>query len=180
MPPIKVRLTDNDGGTYGSGASGPGEPEDSAFASNIKDFIEFHRYIADHESPETRAAQFQLGILFYTGNAVKVTIPRDYVKAGGYLKKVAEGFFTPKLTTKEAILEAKEQKKREGHIRDVEDAALAAALLGKMYWRGEGFKANELEALNWFSKAAILVRVLAVARYCESCSGDMRRPRSAN
>lgn len=57
MPPIKGRLTDNDGGTYGYGASGPGEPEDSAFASNIKDFIEFHRYIADGENPEARAAQ---------------------------------------------------------------------------------------------------------------------------
>jgi hypothetical protein len=57
MPPIKGRLTDNDGGTYGSGASGPGEPEDSAFASNIKDFIEFHRYIADGENSEARAAQ---------------------------------------------------------------------------------------------------------------------------
>ncbi|KAK5799663.1 hypothetical protein F5H01DRAFT_356623 [Linnemannia elongata] len=162
MPPIKGRLTDNDGGTYGAGASGPGEPEDSAFASNIKDFIEFHRYIADGDSPEARAAQFQLGILFYTGNAVKVTIPRDYVKAGGYLKKVAESFFTPKLNTNEAILEAKDQKKREGKGRDVEDAALAAALLGKMYWRGEGFKASESEALRWFNKAAILENPVAL------------------
>ncbi|KAF9135672.1 ERAD-associated protein, partial [Mortierella sp. 14UC] len=162
MPPIKGRLTDNDGGTYGSGASGPGEPEDNAFASNIKDFIEFHRYIADADNPEARSAQFQLGILFYTGNAVKVTIPRDYVKAGGYLKKVAEGFFTPKLTTSEAILEAKEQRKREGRLRDVEDAALAAALLGKMYWRGEGFKASESEALYWFIKAAILDNPVAL------------------
>lgn len=88
---------------------------------------------------------------------MKVTIPRDYVKAGGYLKKVAESFFTPKLNTNEAILEAKDQKKREGKGRDVEDAALAAALLGKMYWRGEGFKASESEALRWFNKAAILV-----------------------
>ena len=63
MPPIKARLTDNDGGTYGSGASGPGEPEDSAFASNIKDFIEFHRYIADGDSPEARAAQVQFRTL---------------------------------------------------------------------------------------------------------------------
>ncbi|KAK3845328.1 MAG: hypothetical protein J3R72DRAFT_436501 [Linnemannia gamsii] len=162
MPPIKGRLTDNDGGTYGSGASGPGEPEDSAFASNIKDFIEFHRYIADGENPEARAAQFQLGILFYTGNAVKVTIPRDYVKAGGYLKKVAEGFFTPKMTTDAAILEAKEQKKREGRIRDVDDAAFAAALLGKMYWRGEGFEASESEALYWFKKAALLDNAVAL------------------
>ncbi|KAF9930209.1 ERAD-associated protein [Linnemannia zychae] len=162
MPPIKGRLTDNDGGTYGSGASGPGTPEDSAFASNIKDFIEFHRYIADGDSAEARAAQFQLGILFYTGNAVKVTIPRDYVKAGGYLKKVAESFFTSKLTTSAAILEAKEQRRREGRIRDVDDAALAAALLGKMYWRGEGFKSSETEARFWFEKAAILDNPVAL------------------
>lgn len=88
---------------------------------------------------------------------MKVTIPRDYVKAGGYLKKVAESFFTPKLNTDAAILEAKEQRKREGRIRDVEDAVFAAALLGRMYWRGEGFKASESDALFWFKKAAILV-----------------------
>lgn len=91
---------------------------------------------------------------------MKVTIPRDYVKAGGYLKKVAESFFTPKLNTNAAILEARDQRKREGRIRDVDDAAFAAALLGKMYWRGEGFKASEAEALRWFNKAAILVSEL--------------------
>lgn len=99
---------------------------------------------------------------------MKVTIPRDYVKAGGYLKKVAESFFTPKLNTKATILEAKEQKKREGRIRDVEEATFAAALLGKMYWRGEGFKASEAEALFWFKKAAILVSSLYILYCCRA------------
>ncbi|KAF9091421.1 ERAD-associated protein [Mortierella sp. AD031] len=162
MPPIKGRLTDKDGGTYGSGASGPGEPENHALASNIEDFIEFHRFIAERENADARAAQFQLGILFYTGNAGTVTIPRDYVKAGGYLKKVADGFFTAKMTTKSAILEAKDQRKREGRGRDVEDAALAAALLGKMYWRGEGFDASEQQALEWFTKGAVLDNPVAL------------------
>ena len=57
MPSTKVRLTDTDGGTYGAGASGPGQPRSTALASDINDFIEFHRYIAIGDSPQARAAQ---------------------------------------------------------------------------------------------------------------------------
>lgn len=152
MPPTKVRLTDKDGGTYGAGASGPGTSQSSALISDINDFIEFHRYLAEGETPQARSAQFQLGILFYTGKAGSTTIPRDYEKAGKYLKKVAESFFTAKVSDQATILEAKKQKP------DVaQDAGVAAALLGKMYWRGEGYEANEATARTWFMKGSILV-----------------------
>ncbi|KAF9166621.1 ERAD-associated protein [Mortierella sp. AD011] len=146
MPPIKIRLTDGEGGTYGAGASGPGDPSPNVIASDIKDFIEFHRYIADGDNPQARAAQSQLGSLYYTGNAgPRTTIPRDYKEAARFLRMVTDAFFNGKTN----IAEAKEQRPKE-----VEDAGIAAALLGKMYWRGEGFEVDELQALNWFEKGA--------------------------
>ncbi|KAF9329239.1 ERAD-associated protein [Podila minutissima] len=157
MPPIKVRLTDKDGGTYGAGASGPGASQSSALTSDINDFIEFHRYLAEAETPQARSAQFQLGILFYTGNAGSTTIPRDYEKAGKYLKKVAESFFTAKVYDQATILEAKKQRPTEA-----QDAGLAAALLGKMYWRGEGYEVNEATARTWFMKGSILHNPVAL------------------
>jgi len=57
MPPTKVRLTDKDGGTYGAGASGPGQSQSSNLASDINDFIEFHRYLADGDTAQARPAQ---------------------------------------------------------------------------------------------------------------------------
>ncbi|KAG0356960.1 ERAD-associated protein [Podila minutissima] len=157
MPPTKVRLTDKDGGTYGAGASGPGASQSSALTSDINDFIEFHRYLAEAETPQARSAQFQLGILFYTGNAGSTTIPRDYEKAGKYLKKVAESFFTAKVYDQATILEAKKQRPTEA-----QDAGLAAALLGKMYWRGEGYEVNEATARTWFMKGSILHNPVAL------------------
>ncbi|KAG0041722.1 ERAD-associated protein [Gryganskiella cystojenkinii] len=157
MPPIVVRLTDSDGGTYGAGASGPGAPQSVALASDIKDFIEFHRYIAVGDSPQARAAQFQLGILFYTGNAGSTTIPRDFVKAGKYLRSVADSFFTAKVTDKKSILEA-----RKLHPKEAEDVGITAAWLGKMYWRGEGFEVDEAQALLWFTRGAILNNAVAL------------------
>ncbi|KAI7815806.1 hypothetical protein BC939DRAFT_482562 [Gamsiella multidivaricata] len=158
MPPIKVRLTDAEGGTYGAGASGPGTPSPNALASDIKDFMEFHRYIADRDSPQARAARFKLGFLYYTGNAGSTTtIPRDYQKAGNYLRQVADAFFNAKTSTKEAILEAREQRPLEA-----EDAGITAALLGKMYWRGEGYEVDEEQALKWFQKGALLDNPVAL------------------
>ncbi|KFH70671.1 hypothetical protein MVEG_03521 [Podila verticillata NRRL 6337] len=157
MPPTKVRLTDKDGGTYGAGASGPGQSQSSALASDINDFIEFHRYLADGDTAQARPAQFQLGILFYTGIAGSTTIPRDYEKAGKYLKKVAEAFFTAKMSDQAAILEAKKQRPKEA-----DDAGIAAALLGKMYWRGEGYEVNESTARSWFLKGSILHNPVAL------------------
>ncbi|KAG0006288.1 ERAD-associated protein [Modicella reniformis] len=158
MPPIKIRLTDGEGGTYGAGASGPGTPSTNALASDIRDFIEFRRYIAEKDSPQAKEARFQLGILFYTGNAGSTTtIPRDYQKAGKYLKLVADAFFNSKTSTTEAILEAKEQRPKEA-----EEAGVTAALLGKMYWRGEGYEVDEEQALKWFQRGALLDNQVAL------------------
>ncbi|KAF8940518.1 ERAD-associated protein [Dissophora ornata] len=146
MPPIKVRLTDSEGGTYGAGASGPASPLKEPPSRDIKDFIEFHRYIADGDSPQARVASYQLGIIFYTGNAESTTIPRDYQKAGRYLKRVAELFYSSKTHTSV----------------EAQQAGFTAALLGKMYWRGEGFDVDEEQALKWFQKGVALDNPMAL------------------
>ncbi|KAF9917277.1 ERAD-associated protein [Lobosporangium transversale] len=159
MPPIKVRLTDSEGGTYGAGASGPGEPSKNNINSDIQDFIEFHRFIAEGQNAQARNAQYQLGILFYTGNAgATTTIPRDYQKAGMYFRRVADAFFNGKANS---ILESKEPRTKE--IEDmIITAGITAALLGKMYWRGEGYEVDEQQALNWFKKGAMLDNQVAL------------------
>jgi len=73
------------------------------------------------------------------------------------------------MTTEKAILEAREQRKDEA-----DDAGVAAALLGKMYWRGEGYVADELQALNWFKKGALLVRYAHAASHLSSLAPRSR------
>lgn len=82
-----------------------------------------------------------------------------------YLKSVATSFFTPKMTT-EAILKATEPKAAE----NAGNAGIAAAFLGKMYWRGEGFEVDEKQALDWFKKGSLLVRVWKLGNGFFSCT----------
>ncbi len=72
-----------------------------------------------------------------------------------YLKSVANAFFTPKMNSEASILKATDPKTAE----NAGNAAIAAAFLGKMYWRGEGFEVDEKQALDWFKKGSLLVRV---------------------
>ncbi|KAG0204307.1 ERAD-associated protein, partial [Mortierella sp. GBA30] len=104
------------------------------------------------------------------GHAGATTIPHDYQKAGKYLRRVADSFF-PKANTKAAILEAKEQRPKE----NVRVAGITAALLGKMYWRGEGYEVDEKQALTWFKKGALLDNPVALnglgAMYLHGAAG---------
>jgi len=65
MPPIKTRLTDTDGGTYGAGASGPGAPKTSMF-TNIGDFMDYRRYKAVGSDAEARLSQVNTNARNYT------------------------------------------------------------------------------------------------------------------
>jgi hypothetical protein len=44
--------------------------------------------------------------------------------------------------------------------KEAQDAGFTAAILGKMYWRGEGYEVDEAQALRWFNKGAMLVSFL--------------------
>ncbi|KAF9959654.1 ERAD-associated protein [Mortierella alpina] len=159
MPPAKIRLTDEDGGAYGAGASGPGASQGHGRATDIKDLMGYTRYIADRDNQESLPAKLQLGVIYYTGNAgAGATIQRDYQKAGAYLKSVANAFFTPKMNTEASILKATDPRTAE----NAGNAGIAAAFLGKMYWRGEGFEVDEKQALEWFKKGSLLNNPVAL------------------
>ncbi|KAF9431597.1 ERAD-associated protein [Entomortierella beljakovae] len=141
MPPPKIRLADGEGGAYGAGASGPKDhsPKET---NDITDFIQYNRYLAEQNDPDS---QLQLGYWYYTGHkGFRTTIPRDFKEAGLFLKKFADRFFDSK--DKDDLKDLPANR--------VENAGNAASLLGRMYWRGEGFEVDEREALKWFEKGA--------------------------
>ncbi|KAF9573300.1 Protein sel-1 1, partial [Mortierella alpina] len=162
MPPHKIRLTDEDGGAYGAGASGPGASQgqvQAIQAREIKDYMLFSRYKADRGDKDALIAKLQLGVIYYTGNAGPgTTVQRDYQKAGMYLRSVANAFFTPKMNTEASILKATDPKTAD----NAGNAGIAAAFLGKMYWRGEGFEVDEKQALDWFKKGSLLNNPVAI------------------
>ncbi|KAF9978233.1 ERAD-associated protein [Actinomortierella ambigua] len=153
MPPPKTRLTDREGGTYGPGASYHGP---STSQKDIQEFLEFdEKFTADGDSAQARQRRYELGVLYYTGIAGSTSIDRDYRKAGTNLHKFADSFFHSKW--QEKLAQIKEQRPHEAR-----DAGIAAALLGKMYWRGEGFEANEKTALKWFERGEALDNPMAM------------------
>lgn len=60
MPPAKVRLTDEDGGAYGAGASGPGAAQLQGQATDIKDYMDYSRYVAEHDNQEALRAKVRI------------------------------------------------------------------------------------------------------------------------
>ncbi|KAF9924122.1 ERAD-associated protein [Mortierella alpina] len=159
MPPAKIRLTDEDGGAYGAGASGPGAAQGQGQPTVIKDYIDYTRYLAEGDSQDGLDAKLSLGVIYYTGNAgARTTVPRDYQQAGTYLKSVANAFFTPKMNAEAYILKATNLRNAE----NAGNAGIAAALLGKMHWRGEGFEVDEKQALDWFKKGSLLNNPVAI------------------
>ncbi|KAG0225562.1 ERAD-associated protein [Actinomortierella wolfii] len=169
MPPPKTRLTDMEGGTYGPGAGGHEYHGPPATQKEIKEFLEFNeKFAADGESAQARQMRYELGVFYYTGMAGSTTIERDYRKAGYNLRKFADSFFSNKW--QEKLTQTKSQRPTE-----VRDAGIAAALLGKMYWRGEGFEADEKKALEWFQRGEILENPIALnglgAMYRDGAAG---------
>ena len=59
------------------------------------------------------------------------------------------------MNTEASILKATDPRTAE----NAGNAGIAAAFLGKMYWRGEGFEVDEKQALEWFKKGSLLVCV---------------------
>ncbi|KAF9167603.1 ERAD-associated protein [Actinomortierella ambigua] len=153
LPPPKTRLTDREGGTYGPGASHHGP---STSQKDIQEFLEFNeKFTADGDSAQARQRQYELGVLYYTGIAGSISIDRDYRKAGDNLHKFADSFFHGKW--REKLTQTKEQRRTE-----VQDVGIAAALLGKMYWRGEGFEVDEKKAREWFERGVALDNPIAM------------------
>ncbi|KNC98906.1 ubiquitin ligase complex subunit HRD3 [Spizellomyces punctatus DAOM BR117] len=148
MPLPKLRLPDQEGGVYGYGASGPGDPNvptrgqgGQNGALTTEDILQYYRLQADAGDP---LAQLLIGKLFYLGtNNVK----QNFRKAMEYFLAAA---------SKHPGLEAvRAPDATEGIKQAASASAQAMGLLGQMYWRGEGVEQDNATARQWFERGAI-------------------------
>ncbi|KAI8822620.1 uncharacterized protein EV422DRAFT_566297 [Fimicolochytrium jonesii] len=144
MPLAKMRLPDQDGGVYGFGASGTGDPNlrsggRSGGAMSTEDILQYYRLQADGGDP---LAQLLIGQLFYLGS---YNVKQNFQKAMLYFRQVASQH--PGLKPARGSSEEAPQT-----VRDA--ATSAMGFIGQMYWRGEGVDVNLDAARKWFEKGA--------------------------
>jgi len=146
QPQPKLRLSDEDGGIYGLGASGSGdkksEVEDVKQSYPPNDVVQFYKYSADGENGDA-IAQHTLGRIFYYGIPGIPGIPVDYEKAFHYFLKAANQLPKNPLVLSEL---SDEQKKYYNAISQ------SAGFIGYMYWRGEGVQQDMKLAREWLEK----------------------------
>ncbi|KAI9145207.1 hypothetical protein BKA69DRAFT_1121621 [Paraphysoderma sedebokerense] len=135
-PPPKIRLSYEDGGIYGPGSIYNAAEEGSNGALTEEDILEYYRHTA--ESGDI-SSQVLLGQLFYSGTP---TIQQNFPRAHRYLSlAVAQYYNNP-------------ESSPSSNPQLPKVAGQAAGLLGKMYWRGDGVKADNKTALKWFARGA--------------------------
>ncbi|ORY82234.1 HCP-like protein [Neocallimastix californiae] len=146
QPQPKLRLSDEDGGIFGLGASGSGdkksEVEDIKQSLPPNDVVQFYKYSADGENGDA-VAQYTLGRIFYYGIPGIPGIPVDYDKAFFYFLKAANQL--PK--TPLVLNELNEEQKKYYSA-----TSQSAGFIGYMYWRGEGVEQDMKKAREWLEK----------------------------
>ncbi|KAI8908850.1 hypothetical protein DFJ77DRAFT_433681, partial [Powellomyces hirtus] len=147
LPPAKQRLSEQDGGIYGYGASGPGDPnlrtghQVNQGALSTEDVLQYYRLQADAGDA---LAQLLVGQLFYSGS---FTVKRNFRRAMEYFRQAAAQH------PGEDILRSDDVPPS---VKQVADAASHAMhFLGQMYWRGEGVERNNSTARLWFERGAV-------------------------
>ncbi|KAJ3158798.1 ERAD-associated protein [Geranomyces michiganensis] len=163
MPLPKQRLPEQEGGIYGFGASGPGDPnlrqghgvnQGGGGALSTEDVLQYYRLQADAGDA---VSQLLVGQLFYLGS---YNVKRNYYRALEYFRRAASQY------PDRAALEAAAASSQQGDGGGGEDnnnipqavkqtataAAQAMHYLGLMHWRGEGVEANEEIAARWFER----------------------------
>ncbi|KAJ3280414.1 ERAD-associated protein [Borealophlyctis nickersoniae] len=145
VPQGKVRLPEEEGGVFGHGASGAGDPTirtggSQAGALTAEDIFQFYKLQADGGDA---VAQLVVGQLYYQGtNAIK----QDFQRALQMFLAAAKQY--PPETEAQGVDAAEEKKIASA-------AAQAAGFLGQMYWRGEAIaKPDERTAKYWFEVGA--------------------------
>ncbi|KAJ3379217.1 ERAD-associated protein [Lobulomyces angularis] len=152
LPATKLRLTDENGGVFGHGASGPGDPlilhstvNENGALSN-QDILLQYEFLADKDEVEY---QWLYGLQLYQGSA---DLKRDYGRAFYYFRRAADQY--PKDPATIAALKTNKNSKLPLRvIRKAECSAEAVSYVGLMYWRGEGVKKADPEtARTYFEK----------------------------
>ncbi|ORX83331.1 HCP-like protein [Anaeromyces robustus] len=146
QPQPKLRLSDEDGGIFGLGASGSGdkksEVEDVKQSLPPNDVVQFYKYSADGENGDA-IAQYTLGRIFYYGIPGIPGIDVDYEKAFHYFLKAANQLPKTPLVLDDL---SEEQKKYYTVVSQ------SAGFIGYMYWRGEGVEQDMKKAREWLEK----------------------------
>ncbi|OZJ06468.1 hypothetical protein BZG36_00530 [Bifiguratus adelaidae] len=164
LPLPKVRLSDDDGGVYGAGASwGPRKSLSTTDGdgASLEDVLEYYRYMAKRRGEYS--AQLILGQLYYQGTR---SVPQNFKLAYDYLKLVVEQYF-PLASTNPIAPEPHGQPLATNPGLNngrgppptgtaAHAAGLAASLLGKMYLRGEYVPQDNRTAWEWFLRGAEL------------------------
>jgi len=153
LPPPKISTYEEDGGIFGEGASNAiNRPVDEAKAgSDISEIelFQLYQYIEENEK-YSPSKQVLIAMNYYQGTP---PIKKDYKKA---LKifKVAARHLPDEMYKAENIEITDKELESPPANNKIRAAAKAAALIGQMYWRGEGVEANEIEAKKWYQRSA--------------------------
>ncbi|KAJ3324954.1 ERAD-associated protein [Boothiomyces sp. JEL0866] len=141
LPPLPMKLDELQGGIYGKGASGMGNPELNLKESKLNELDLIMLYRLQAEAGDA-VSQFLLAQFYYFGSA---KVPVNYKKALEYFQQAAKQY--PTQTKGER---AGEDAK---HLKEVSIAASrSCGFLGQMYWRGEGVEPDIARARLWFER----------------------------
>ena len=136
LPPLPIHLEANDGGIYGHISFN--KPSDRIFgdeSSGIseEDIIDYSKMLADSGDV---SSQYLLGQVFYQGLQ---QFKQNYQIAFNYFKRAASIL----------VLNPNEEQHSK---KDLIFAGKSAAMLGRMYLRGEHVNKNNELAMSWFNK----------------------------
>jgi len=175
LPPTKHRLSDDDGGVYGPGASGAGG---SAQPKNVgdgaltpEDVFQYWQYTAERGDA---TAQLLLGQLYYTGTNAVI---QNYLEALRYFQMAATQYdaqhaqqaqahqqWQAKQTQGAQAKSTSGQKSKpppgapqpltNAQTQRLNAAAQASGYVGQMHFRGEGVEADNATARKWFERGA--------------------------
>ncbi|KAH6565179.1 hypothetical protein BASA60_010009 [Batrachochytrium salamandrivorans] len=141
LPEPPTRLPDLEGGIYGNGASGSGNPAKHRAASTVlsnEDILTFYRLQA-----ETGDAYAQLitGQLYYQGTD---TTEKDLFKALKFFERAADQH--------PGIISGSVADVPQAQLQAARSAAKAAGYLGLMHSRGEGVELDMVKARKWYER----------------------------
>ncbi|KAJ3259573.1 ERAD-associated protein [Boothiomyces macroporosus] len=140
LPPLPMKLDELQGGIYGKGASGMGNPELNMKESKLDELDLIMLYRLQAEAGDA-VSQFLLAQFYYFGSA---KVPVNYKKALEYFQQAAKQY--PTSTKADKSEDAK-------HLKEVSIAASrSCGFLGQMYWRGEGVEPDIERARKWFER----------------------------
>eukprot|EP00834_Sanchytrium_tribonematis_P000484 NODE_9_length_64580_cov_1.431941.p11 type:complete len:432 gc:universal NODE_9_length_64580_cov_1.431941:64347-63052(-) len=142
-PPLPVHLEAADGGIYGHISHY--KPNDRIFGDDSSgisedDIIDYSKMLA--ESGDI-SSQFLLGQVFYQGLQ---NFKQNYQIAFMYFKKAATAVEKPE--------DSEDEEDAYMRRKDRLFAGKSAAMLGRMYLRGEFVEKNNEQAFSWFTKGA--------------------------